>query len=307
MATVNTIASLTAENKTFYEKTLLSRLVPNLLYAKYGQHKPIPKNEGDTINFRRFNSYSAATTPLTEGNTPSGQTMSITTVTATVQQYGDYTLVSDKLDMVGIDPVITETCALHGEQAALTIDTVTRDVVRKGTNVLRPSSRATADAVTTSDKLTSKEIKLAVKKLRDASVKPAEGKFYIGIIDSATALDLQEDSEWQDVSKYNGGQRIIEGEVGSIHGVKFVETSNAYREENASSVVVHSTIIFGKDAYGVCDVDGKSKPSVIVKPHGSSGTEDPLNQRASVGWKTLFTAVRLNENAIVRIEHAATE
>jgi len=93
MPTVNTIASLTAENKTFYEKTLLSRLVPNLVYAKYGQHKPIPKNEGDTINFRRFNSYSAATTPLTEGNTPSGQTMSITTVTATVQQYGDYKLV----------------------------------------------------------------------------------------------------------------------------------------------------------------------------------------------------------------------
>lgn len=307
MATVNTIASLTAENKTFYEKTLLSRLVPNLLYAKYGQKKPIPKNEGDTINFRRFNSYSAATTPLTEGNTPGGQTISVTTVNATVQQYGDYTLISDKLDMVGIDPVITETCAIHGEQAALTIDTIARDVIRQGTNVLRPNGRATAAAVTATDKLTSKEIKLAVKKLRQANVKPVEGKFYIGIIDSATALDLQEDKEWQDVSKYNGGQRIIEGEVGSIHGVKFVETSNAYSAENASSVVVHSTLIFGKDAYGVCDVDGKSKPSVIVKPHGSSGTEDPLNQRASVGWKTLFTAVRLNEEAMVRIEHAATE
>ena len=55
-ANTQTIATLTQENKTFYNKTLLSRLLPNLVYQKYGQKKPMPKNEGDTVNFRRFNS-----------------------------------------------------------------------------------------------------------------------------------------------------------------------------------------------------------------------------------------------------------
>ena len=307
---VNTYASLTAEQRTFYEKTLLSRLTPNLLFYKYGQKKPVPKNNGGTVNFRRFNSLSAATTALTEGTKPSGATLSISTVTATLAQYGDYTLISDKLDLLGMDPVITETTALHGEQAALTIDTIIRDAVRQGTNILRPNSRATIDAITATDKLTSAEIKLAVKKLRKANVKPVSDGMYIGIIDPETAYDLQADTAWQDVSKYNGGQAIMKGEIGCLHGVRFVETSNVYAADNAASpaVKVHHTVIFGKDAYGVTDLEGSAgKPQIIVKAAGSAGTEDPLDQVSSVGWKVIFAGVRLDENAIVRIEHAATE
>lgn len=307
---VQTYTTLTAEQSTFYDKTLLSRLIPNLLFYKYGQKKPIPKKNGGTINWRRFNSLPAATTALTEGQKPGGATLSISTVTATVAQYGDYTLISDVLDLLGIDPVITETTALHGEQAGLTIDTIIRDVVRQGTNVLRPNSRATIDAVIASDKLTSTEIKLAVKKLRRANVKPVEDGMYIGIIDPETALDLQGDSEWQDVSKYNGGRAIMKGEIGCLHGVRFVETSNVYAANNAAQtpVKVHHTVIFGKDAYGISDLEGSAgKPKVIVKAAGSAGTEDPLDQVSSVGWKALFTTARLDENAIVRIEHAATE
>ena len=85
---VQTYGGLTAEQKTFYDRTLLDRLLPNLVYMKYGQKKPFKGHEGDTINFRRFNSLAVATTPLTEGVVPSGNSLSITAVTATVQQYG---------------------------------------------------------------------------------------------------------------------------------------------------------------------------------------------------------------------------
>lgn len=88
MATTQTYASLTQEQKTFYDRTLLSRLLPNLVFQKYGQKKPVPKREGDTVNFRRFNSLTAATTALTEGVTPAGSSLSITAITATVAQYG---------------------------------------------------------------------------------------------------------------------------------------------------------------------------------------------------------------------------
>ena len=168
MAT-NTIATLTAENKTFYNRTLLKRLVPNLVYAKYGQKKPMPKNEGDTVNFRRFNSLAAATTALTEGTTPSGSSLSVTAITATVKQYGDFVEISDKLDLVGIDPVLTETSQVLGEAAALTVDTIVRNEIINGTTVVYAAGRANTNAITSADVLTSSDIKKAVRtRLRSA-------------------------------------------------------------------------------------------------------------------------------------------
>lgn len=297
MATV-TLANTPNENKTFYNKTLISRLTPQLLFAKYGQKKPIPKHEGDTVNFRKFNSLTAAVTPLTEGVTPSGSSIDVTKVEATVRQYGDFVTLSDKIDMVGIDPVVAETSAVLGEQAGLTVDTVVRDIVVAGTNVLYAGGGTSASA---SKYLTGADVKKAVRALKKANAKPYEGNSYIGIIDPETASDLMDDPMWQDVSKYNGGTAIMDGEIGKLYGVRFIETTNV-----KVAADIHSTMILGKDAYGVCDVEKGSTPQIIVKEAGSAGTADPLNQRSSVGWKTLFTAVRLNELAMIRIEHGVS-
>lgn len=297
MATM-TLTNTPNENKTFYNKTLISRLTPELVFAKYGQKKPIPKHEGDTVNFRKFNSLTAAVTPLTEGVTPDGSRIDVTKVEATVKQYGNFVTLSDKIDMVGIDPVVAETAAVLGEQAGLTVDTIVRDIVTAGTNVLYAGGGSTASS---SAKLTSAEVKKAVRALKKANAKPMEGGFFIGIIDPETAFDLQNDTEWTDLSKYNGGTAIMSGEIGRIHGVRFIETTNVKVEGS-----IHSTMIIGKDAYGVCDVEKGSTPQIIVKEAGSAGTADPLNQRSSVGFKLMFTAARLNELAMIRIEHGVS-
>lgn len=308
MATTQTYGNLTAEQKTFYDRTLLDRLLPNLVFQKYGQKKTAPKREGDTVNFRRFNSLSAATTPLTEGVTPSGNALNISTVTATVSQYGDFIQLSDKIDMVGIDPVITETTQLLGDQAGLTTDTVIRDIVVAGTTVQYANNRASRVTVAAGDNLTGTEIRKAVRTLRKNNVKPLEGDAYIGIIGAEAEYDLMSDSMWVDVSKYSASEQVFKGEIGKLYGVRFVRTSNTkkFAGAGAAGIDVFTTMIIGKDAYGVVDIEGSSKPETIVKPAGSAGTSDPLNQISTVGWKAMLTAVRLNELAMVRIEHAAS-
>lgn len=306
MATPNTqtLTTLSTENKEFYQRALLKRLTANLVFAKYGQKKPMPKNIGDTTSFRKFNSLAPATTPLTEGVTPDGKSLSITEIKATVKQYGDYVTISDKLDLLGIDPVLTETVTLQGEQAGETIDTVVRDIVCAGTNVMYVSSDGTAVQTSEVDaKITSDSILKAVTFLRRENVKPIEGGYYVGIIDPDIAYDLMKDPLWQDVSKYNGGEAIIEGEVGKMHGVKFRTTTNTKVTEVAGKNV-HSAMIIGRDAYGVVDVDGSIKPEVIIKGLGEG--DDPLNQRQTCGWKTLFTAKILNELAMIRLECLTT-
>ena len=305
MAT-QTYSGISSEQKVFYERALMKRLVPNLVYTKYGQRRSAPKNEGDTVNFRRFNALEAATTALTEGVTPSGSDLSVTALTATVKQYGDFVEISDKLDMVGIDPVLSESAGVLGEQAALTIDTVVRDEVTSGTSVLYAGGKANRDALTAADVVTSADIRKAVRMLKRNNAKPMDGGFYIGIIHPDVAYDMMSDSMWQDISKYSGGTQIMKGEIGKIHGVRFIESTNNKQVENTGKVTVHLSMIIGQDAYGVVDVAGKSKPEMIVKAAGSSGTADPLNQRATSGWKAMFTAKRLQELAMVRLESAAT-
>lgn len=307
MATANTqtLATLSTENKEFYQRALLKRLTANLVFAKYGQKKPMPKNIGDTTSFRKFNSLAPATTALTEGVTPDGKALSISEIKATVKQYGDYVTISDKLDFLGIDPVLTETVTLQGEQAGETIDTIVRDIVCAGTNVIycaESGSAVSSDEVTS--KISSDFILKAVTFLRRENVKPIEGGHYIGIIDPDIAYDLMNDPLWQDVSKYNGGEAILEGEVGKLHGVKFVTTTNTKVTANSSEKNVHSAMIIGRDAYGVIDVDGSIKPEVIIKGLGEG--DDPLNQRQTCGWKALFTAKVLNELAMVRLECLTT-
>lgn len=305
--TTQTYANLTAEQKTFYDRTLLSRLLPNLTFLKYGQKRPMPKNEGDKINFRRFNSLDVPANSLTEGVTPDGDNLSITAITATVAQEGNWVRLSDKISMVGIDPVLTEAAALMGENAAETLETRCADVIFKGTSQQYAGGAASASAIAAGKVVNSEEIKKAVRTLRNNNAKTMEGGYYIGFCDPDVAYDLQNDSLWQDISKYNGAQNIMKGEIGRIHGVRFILTTMCPTDATtATAGTLHKTLIVGKDAYGVVDVDGSSKPEIIIKPTGSAGTEDPLNQRASVGWKAMAVTVRLQELAMVCIQSMAS-
>lgn len=305
--TTQTYGNLTAEQKTFYDRTLLSRLLPNLTFLKYGQKRPMPKNEGDTINFRRFNSLDVPAASLTEGVTPDGDNLSITAVTATVAQEGNWVRLSDKISMVGIDPVLTESAALMGENAAKTLETRCADVIFKGTSQQFAGGAASAAAIAAGKVVNSEEVKKAVRTLRNNNAEPLEGGYYIGFCDPSVAYDLQNDALWQDISKYNGAENIMKGEIGRIHGVRFILTTMCPTDATtATAGTLHKTLIVGKDAYGVVDVNGSSKPEIIIKPTGSAGTDDPLNQRASVGWKAMAVTVRLQELAMVCIQSMAS-
>ena len=124
MATQTTaLGGMAPELKTFYDRNLLERLLPLLVFMNFGQVRPMPAREGQTVNFRRFNSLSVATTPLTEGVTPGSETPTITQLTASPVQYGSYIESSDILDFTSLDPVLTEFGQILAEQAAFSLDT----------------------------------------------------------------------------------------------------------------------------------------------------------------------------------------
>ena len=300
---------LSAEDKTFYEKTLITRLLPQLNFYKDAKKKKLPKNQGTTINFRKFNSLTAPSASLTEGVTPDGNDLDITTITAVVKQEGDYVLISDLIQMTGIDPVLTETSELLGEEAAEVVDNRIQTALASGTNVYfagNATTRAGLESASTKH-LISDDIKKIVRKLKNAKARRFADGYYHMQVDPDIAYDLMSDNDWVDVSKYAKPEQMQKGELGKMHGMKFFETTNLQVVDSsstaASKIPVHIAFAYGKDSYDCIDLEGGAgKPEIIVKPNGSAGTTDPLNQRASAGWKACFTAVITQPLALVRVE-----
>ena len=298
----NTGASaLSAEMKTFYDMTLIDEATANLVHDQFGQKRPIPKNGGKTIEFRKFAPLAKATTPLTEGVTPDGKSLSVSTITATVAQYGDFITQSDVLELTSLDNTILEATKLLGRQAGATLDTIVRDVLQGCPNVTycpKPDGTAITSRTTlTNDcQLTVKVIQQVVAKLRGQNAPTIGGK-YVAIIHPYVAYDLMRDPEWIDAHKYANPTNLYEGEIGEVAGVRFVQTTEAKVYDGG----VFGTLIFGEGAYGVTEITGGGLET-IVKQKGSAGTADPLDQRSSVGWKAIKTAELLIPNYIVRVE-----
>lgn len=391
-----TYNDLSAEMKTYYSDYLIDMAEPELVHDQFGQKRPIPKNGGKTIEFRKYAPLEKALTPLSEGVTPNGQKLSVSTITATVSQYGGFIELSDVLILTAIDNNLVEATKLLGSQAGRTLDTITRDIITAGTNVTYANSKSSRGALTAStDKLTVADIRKAVRKLKLYNT-PRFGKYYVGIIHPDASYDLMDDNDWKYPHQYVDTENMYNGELGEIAGVRFAETTEAkvitastplpgktsasgyYTVSSYSSKVItisdqltagnatalagrkiningavytvvsatayvagspstnatitikedpttnpaasnkiyagdagkeganiYATMIIGENAYGVTEVTGGGLQH-IVKQLGSAGTSDPLNQRATAGWKAIKTAVRLVEEYMVRIESTSS-
>ena len=391
---------LSDEMKVYYSMRLINLAEPELIHDQFGQKHPIPKNSGKTIEFRKYDSLPKALVPLTEGVTPAGQKMSMGVIRATIKQYGGYIELSDILELTAIDNNLVQATRLLASQAGRTADTITREVLAGGTNVVYAggakdrSELVGGDSTAENNKyLTVDDIRKAVRALKVMNAQKING-YFAGIIHPDTAYDLMNDKKWVDVKTYSDPDGIYEGEIGKIEGVRFVETTEAKifhatplkiedgAEESARNLTVksaaskvitineklsanqakaltgrdilvggellevasaaagaagaatitvktapattpaastviypgeggangrdvYSTLILGADAYGVTELEGGGLQH-IVKQLGSSGTADPLNQRATAGWKLTKVAERLVEQYMVRIESAST-
>lgn len=326
MANLNT-TSLADTIFTNYERRLLPRALPRLVHARWAQEANWSKF-GD-YSLRRWESMSAVTSPLGEGSTPaesSGPT--ITTITMEPSWYGAWVEMTDKVDMVGFDPILSEISSLLGEQCGLSMDTLVRNALISG---------ATADysggqsAYTTMDapahNIAYKDIVQQVSLLMAANALHAEnGKFAV-VIHPHTFATLVQDPVFVDlfIQETDAGA-IRSGKMGSLMQCDIFISSNAY--ELADSGVngtedIYSALFIGDQAFatagftglqarnvdmaGTDDYTMTGKPvkpvQIIVKPMGSGGTEDPLNQRGTAGWKATLDVEVLQSTWIRNLYH----
>jgi len=397
--------------ESYLQRRALKNVEPNLGYLNDAQMIEQPKNNGKHVTFFRYTELPAVTKPLYEGVTPDGQKLEETAFSVMTKNYGGYMSYTDELDLFHVDSKTQAISDRLNRQAQLSLDTVGRDQIMAGLNVMYPGAVTARASLSSSNILSYEVIKKAVRNLKKKGAQPFADGFFHAKIDHDTYYDLTQDTHWNDVAKYQSDTRVQKYELGTIYKVKFFEVDNgkifknesylygstgsltAYADFDATNRImtvtatmtedvareltgklvyvqytkstvdyvtpmcieriwpsgtanqtkilfrwvpgtsvtnewttsqdlcivpsggasggaeVHASIIYGQDAFGMVKLGGKGKPNIqiIVKPLGSSGSDDPLNQRGTIAWKVPFFACAvLQDDFIVRIEHGVS-
>ena len=218
--------------KTFYDTSLLENAREAMVFTQLGRKQPM---KGNKVEWRKFNTFKKALTPLSEGVIPEGEKFGMTKIEATTTQHGDYTAVTDRLELEAYDDIIYGASEEMGAAGGETYDTLTRNAIVAGNSVAYcPTISGSTETPVTSRKnldktavLTPKMVNKAVTWLKKNKAPRFSGNTYVAVIHPSVAEDLRESAEWKEFHKYADVQPIFKGEIGTLHGCRFIESNEA--------------------------------------------------------------------------------
>jgi len=314
---------LSSKVQAVYDRMLLERAVDSQIFDVGAQVKSIPANSNAKKAFAyRYKNILPATTPIAEyngSNIKAPNKIVREEVEYGVGHYGDYIVYTDELDMYDFDTIRTSFLDILGDQADITVDTIRRDTLRGGNNVVYADGAADRAAVATGGKkLTENDFKIMAVKLKNQRAKkfkkvivgstkigttPIRSSF-LGIISPETTEDLRLLNGWKNVEDYSDYSKAVAEEVGMIGDFRCLEsTNNEPVDEGGTNVYL--SLFFGENAYATTTLRGKKGIMTKVKPLGSAGAEDPLDQYGTIGWKAICGCAILNEAWLIRTESTA--
>lgn len=295
-------ASMAPTMKVFYDTSLLENAREVMVFTQLGKKQPM---KGNTVEWRKFNTFAKALTPLTEGVIPTGKNFGMTAITASITQHGDYVAVSDRLEYESYDDVIYGATEEMGAAEGETFDTLTRNILVAGNSVAyAPKGSTPVGGRSELDKtaVLTPELVAQVATWLKKNKAPKFDGYYVAVIHPSVAYDLRNSEEWKEFHKYADVAPIFNGEIGTLHGIRFIESTNAKiwnigTEENKNCV--YASLFMGKDAFGVLDPEGEGM-EMIIKDKSQVG--GPLNQFSTIGYKFCHGAKILYQERMLRIE-----
>lgn len=298
---VTTQSSMSPTMKTFYDTTLLENSRETQIFTQFGEKQPM---KGNKIEWRKFNTFAKAMTPLQEGVIPTGQTFGQTKIEGEISQHGDFTAVSDRLEMEAYDDVIYGASEEMGAASGETYDTLTRNILIAGNSVMycpngETEVKSRGDIVKACI-LTPDVVHRAATWLKKNKAPKIDGS-YVAIIHPSVSYDLTASDEWKEVHKYSDAKTIFKGEIGELRGVRFVESTNAKIWKDGA-VAVYATLFLGAKAFGILDPQGEGMEMIIKTKEQIGG---PLNQFSTIGYKFCHGAKILYQERMLRVESSS--
>ena len=315
------VNTMNGELKTFYDTELLENARIEMYYAQFAKKQPLPANHGKTVEWRKWNTFAKAD-KLQEGVIPTGQKFGMSSKTGSIDQYGTFAAITDQLELHAYDDVILGATEEMGASAAETQETLIRDGLLVNTNVLYCDNINVADGTKVSTPtapnlmeasdtvmclLTPDMVSKAVTKMKKDKVKTINGKYY-AVIHPSVAYDLRKSKEWIEAHKYSATSEIFNGEIGELHGCRFIENTFAPilggEYVNKAGTVTYATYFFGYEAFGIIDPEGGALEMIVKSKEQAGG---PLNQFSTIGYKLESNGVTiLYTERVLRVMSCST-
>ena len=299
---VTTQSSMSPTMKTFYDTTLLENARETMVFTQFGEKQPL---KGNKVEWRKYNTFAKAMTPLQEGVVPTGQTFGMTKIEAETTQHGDFVAVSDRLELESYDDIIFGATEEMGAAEGETYDTLTRNVLVAGNSVMYAGGASLRNEVATGRGetyyMTPDLVNRAATWLKKNKAPKINGS-YVAIIHPSVAYDLRNSGEWKEYHKYNDVAPIFKGEIGELHGVRFIESNNA-KIFDVEGEKVYATLFLGAKAFGILDPQGEGMEMIIKTKEQIGG---PLNQFGTIGYKFCHGAKILYQERLLRVETSSS-
>lgn len=318
-------SELTNQYQRHFSRKLLPHAVQALIMAQFGQPGTIPKNSG-TKSIRWFRKdeakkgTAAAIIALSEGVTPTERrNVNLTAIDADLVQLGQIAEVTDVVGMTALFHMLNEHVSTMGEDCALDADhrttlavvpSITAAGQRRFSQGLANFAALTG-ATAANGKFVRADGLKAVTQLKINRARKIGGS-YVCAIDPRIGQDLQQDDDWKEADKYAGSKKLFNGELGSLDGVRYVEHTQPFIEDDTLNTYdetggIFTTLFLGAGAYGVPKLTGTAspfKPSVTILDKADKS--DPHNQRLVAAWKAYWVAKLLNEKYAVTMRSKST-
>lgn len=293
----------------YYDRLFIDTAAHWLIHEQGAQMRPVPNGEGKVLYFTRYTAPTIITAQLTEGDNPTEVGLSASTVSTTLSEFGSYTKISKLIKLTAVDSKMKGAVELMAQNAGESRDQLIREkgLLASNTDQLAGSSAALTDVGTT-DVLSAAEVRKAVRTLKANKAMRYDDGYFLGKTSPYAAYDLMGDSVWVNAHTYKDGENLYKGELGRLHGVRFVETTNWKETANggtSNADIIHS-FIHAKNAFGVTDLEGDAK-KVYAKTPGPGDTSNPVDRFSTVGWAMTMSAVGLVSDWIIEIKSGATD
>jgi N4-gp56 family major capsid protein len=293
----------------YYDRIVIESLQPNLYFEQFGTIVNVPQGNY-TSRFFTFNRIATSSvTILTEGTPPTGTSVSVNAIDITPTQYGVNVELTDLVALTSVFDLVNTTLTEVGKAMARKIDEVIQTVVNAGTNVIYAGGKTSRSALAAGDLFDVDLIRRAAARLRKNAAPEFtnKGGGYVAITTPDVIFDLKSNTsvgQWLDMHKYAMPENLFTGEVGSIDGVRFVQSPNV--QTFSSSVTVHPTTFIAADAYRISYWLANKVNTYVLPPESNLSVSNPLGQKGSVGAKTNIGVARTQEERLVRVESAAS-
>jgi N4-gp56 family major capsid protein len=217
-----TTTGLAADLAPLWLRDELMQIAEKLtVFADLADDVAMPEGEGKTFSAQRYERLPLPNTPLTEGVTPDSTPLTVTAVSAMLEQWGMVVTLTDVGMMTTKHPALTAARDRLGNAGAELWDREIQRVVSGGGTVNFPGGKTSRSTLVQTDVVSTDLLSQTIAQLRQLGAPTFVNGYYAGVVDPFVEQDFIKDPTFIQAHSYAEVLPLMNAEIGRWRGVRW--------------------------------------------------------------------------------------